>query len=249
MNAIRSTLFVLATLMLPMVGVARSTDTAPVHLSLRLGVNLGGTMPLPMPRAIRGIEDYNPQLHFAIEGRAAYRFKNSSWGLTTGLRLEQKGMNTDARVRNYFVNVVADDGATLRGAFYGDVYTRVRLSLLTIPVLATWQPHPRWTLSAGPTLSINLGGDFSGYAYNGYIRKDSPIGERTAVTKGAYEYGDDLCTLHWGMLLGVDYQFSRRWSATAEYTMGVHGIFPSTYTNVSYTLYPVFATIGVSYKF
>lgn len=250
MKKIYTPTYALATLALTLcapIVQAQTRATLPLDLSLRVGINLGATMPLPMPRAIRGIEHYNPQLNFAVEGRAGYRFDHSPWGVAMGLRLEQKGMTTEATVRNYFVNVVAEDGAALRGAFYGQVRTKVRLSLLTIPVLATWQPHERWRVTAGPTLGICLGGDFSGYAHDGYIRKDAPTGEKTTVTKGSYDYSRDLSTLHWGVLVGVDYQWSRRWSATAEFNAGVHPIFPSDYTNVSYKLRPLFATVGVSY--
>lgn len=251
--------FLIALIALPLTLCAQNasfvpTATTPFSLSLRLGLNVGAAMPLPMPRSIRAVERYNPLLNFAVEGRLRYRFLTPDntvqlWGLAVGLRLEHKGMSTEATVRNYFVNVIAEDGAALRGAFYGRVHTKMRLSLLSMPLLATWQPHQRWTFSAGPLLSVRLGGDFNGYAHDGYIRKNNPTGEKTAVLKGVYDYGSDLRTFYWGVVFGADYQFSRRWSATAEFNATTHPIFPSDYTNVSYKLRPLFATVGVGYAF
>ena len=38
------------------------------ELELRLGYNLGGTSPLPLPAEIRSIDSYNPALGFSLDG-------------------------------------------------------------------------------------------------------------------------------------------------------------------------------------
>src|SRR3712207_2943426 len=71
----------------------------PVHSSngweveLRLGVNIGGAAPLPMPKEIRKIEGYNPKFNGTVEGTITkWLGKNEKWGASVGLKLEKKGM-------------------------------------------------------------------------------------------------------------------------------------------------------------
>ena len=80
------------------------------HIRLSAGYNLGGTTPLPLPREIRSIEEYNPGLNLAIEGSVQKRFKDSNWGVQVGVRLETKGMTTKAKTKNYHMEAWNTDG-------------------------------------------------------------------------------------------------------------------------------------------
>ena len=50
-----------------------------------------------------------------------------------GVRLETKGMRTRARVKNYHMEMTADDGGYMVGAWTGHVSTKVRNANLTFP--------------------------------------------------------------------------------------------------------------------
>ena len=82
------------------------------------GLELGGTAPLPMPRSIRKVKGFNPLVNVFVEG-LAHRTFFEGWGVTTGLRLEQKGMQTKAKVRNYYIEMTADDGGYMEGVWAG----------------------------------------------------------------------------------------------------------------------------------
>ena len=82
------------------------------HVKLRAGFLLGGTTPLPLPQEIRAIDSYNPTMNVGIEGDVQKRFDNSRWGMALGVRLETKGMKTDATVKNYHMEMTADATAT-----------------------------------------------------------------------------------------------------------------------------------------
>ena len=70
--------------------------------SLKAGFSIGGTSPLPLPKEIRKIDSYAPGMAISIEGNATkWLNKNKVWGLTLGLRLENKNMTTEATVKNY----------------------------------------------------------------------------------------------------------------------------------------------------
>ena len=116
--------------------------TKGLEYRLKAGFNIGGTSPLPLPAEIRKINSYNPTTAFSIEGDIVKTF-NNKWGLSTGIRLETKGMKTDATVKNYHMKMIASDGGEMEGQWTGGVTTTVKQSLLTIPVLALYKVSKR----------------------------------------------------------------------------------------------------------
>ena len=168
-----------------------------VHVELRAGVLIGGTSPMPLPREIRSIESYNPTLCTSFEGAVQKSFEQSPWGVKLGVRLETKGMRTQARVKNYHMEMTADDGGYMVGAWTGHVTTKVRNTSLTFPVLATYSLGERWTLSAGPYLSWMFDGEFSGSAFDGYLRHTDPTGDKAEVSRASYDFSDDLRHFEW----------------------------------------------------
>ena len=152
------------------------------HIRLSAGYNLGGTAPLPLPREIRGIESYNPGLNLAIEGTVEKMFSKGDWGLRWGIRLESKGMTTKADTKNYHMEAWNTDGSgQVVGAFTGKVKTSVKNTYVTLPVLAVYRINERWNVSAGAYASYLLDGEFTGEAYDGYIRDQNPTGEKAEV--------------------------------------------------------------------
>ena len=119
------------------------------HVRLGAGVSLGGTSPLPLPAEIRGINSYNPTLCVQLEG-AVHRKFGKHWGTMIGVRFENKGMKTDATVKNYHMEAINDDGSgVVNGAWTGNVKTEVNNNYLTFPVLATYSFNDRWQVQAG----------------------------------------------------------------------------------------------------
>ena len=114
------------------------------HISIGASAALGGAAPLPMPRSIREIEGYNPLLNLSIYGMVHKRFAQSPFGLNIALRLENKGMKTRANVKNYHMEMTADDGGYMEGAWTGHVMTKYKATYLTIPITLTYDVSPRW---------------------------------------------------------------------------------------------------------
>ena len=150
---------------------------------IKAGVNIGGTSPLPLPAEIREINSYRPGAQLAIEGNIIKWFdRNRKWGGLFGIRLENKGMKTDARVKNYYMVMDSYDGEVLghvEGNWTGNVKTNVKNSYITLPFQVIYKVSPRWDLKFGPYISILTNGDFSGVAYDGYIREEiRPVPKR-----------------------------------------------------------------------
>ena len=243
-----STLILLAAITL---GASAAGLFSNMSYKVRLGYDLGGTAPVGMPATIRGLDKFTPKLAFTI-GVDAYRPLNGSWGVMAGFHLERKGMETDARVKNYSMEM-KKDGEPLKGVFTGNVVTNVTLNMLTIPVQATYDVGKRVRLKFGPYLSYVSSGSFKGYAYDGYLREDNPVGQKVelgheAGERGDYDFSEDLRHWQWGLDLGADWYFSNRFGAYAGLTWGLSGIFKSTFSTIEQTMYPIFGTIGITYN-
>lgn len=219
------------------------------HVKLRAGFLLGGTTPLPLPQEIRSIDKYNPTMNIAIEGNAQKMFDPTKWGIAIGARLETKGMKTDATVKNYHMEMTADDGGYMVGAWTGHVKTNVRSTYLTFPILAIYKVAPRWELRGGPYLSWMYDGNFSGEAYDGYLRHGDPTGEKAEVSRASYDFSDDLRRFQWGVQVGAEWQAYKHLSVYADLTWGINSIFPKDFESISFAMYPVYLNAGFSYLF
>lgn len=218
---------------------------------VRLGYNLGGTAPVGMPATIRGLDRFTPKVAYTI-GADAFRQIDGPWGVMAGFHLEKKGMETDAKVKGYSMEM-KKDGEPLKGVFTGNVVTNVSMSMLTVPVQATYDAGKKVRLRFGPYISYISNADFKGYAYNGYLREDSPTGQKVelghdAGERGDYDFSEDLRRWQLGLDIGADWYFSNRLGAYAGLTWGLTGIFKSTFTTIEQTMYPIFGTIGVTYS-
>ena len=219
------------------------------HVRLGAGVSLGGTAPLPIPAEIREIRSYSPTLCIQLEGAAQKKF-TKHWGMMVGLRFANKGMETDARVKNYHMEAVSTDGTgKVNGAWTGMVKTEVDLNYLTFPLLATYSFNPRWQISAGPYFSYLVRGDFKGCAYDGYIRDLVPTGEKAEVTLATYDFSDDLRKFQCGIQFGGEFKAYKHLSVSANIQWGLNSIFPKDFQSVTFALYPIYGTIGFNYLF
>lgn len=220
------------------------------HIRLSAGCNIGGTAPLPLPREIRGIEGYNPGLNLAIEGTVEKSFKASPWGIRWGIRLETKGMTTKAKTKNYHMEAWNTDGSgKVQGAWTGKVKTSVKNTYLTLPVVAVYNIDRRWSVSAGAYASYLLDGEFTGAAYDGYIRDQDPTGEKAEVTRAEYNFSSDLRKFNWGLQAGGEYKAYKHLALFANLQWSMNGIFPSDFGSVTFALYPIYGTLGFTYLF
>ena len=230
-------------------GILRSL-TKGLEYTLRAGFSLGGTSPLPLPAEIRGINSYNPTVCIAIEGDVHKRF--GDWGFMFGLRLETKGMQTDARVKNYHMEMV-QGGKRLKGYYTGNEMMSTESWLVTLPVRATFSINDNLLVRLGPYFSYVNSPKFDGYVYNGYLRENTPTG--TKIVMGAdeesgatFDFSDDMRRFQFGIDAGVDWNFYRRWGMYAEVSWGLTSIFKKDFNTIEQKLYPIYGTLGVTYK-
>ena len=218
------------------------------NVRLGAGYNLGGTAPLPLPVEIRGIEGFNPGLNLSLKGSAEKMFGKSDWGLRFGIELETKGMTTNADTKNYYMEVANGDGI-VSGYWTGKVETKVKNTYLSIPVVALYNINDRWNVSAGAYASFLLDGEFTGSAYDGYLREGDPTGEKTELDNAAYDFSGDIRKFQYGVQAGAEYKIYKHLAVFADLKWGLNGIFPSDYSSVTFALYPIYGTLGFTYIF
>lgn len=220
---------------------------------IKAGLSIGGTSPLPLPEEIRTIDKYSPNIAISIEGNATKWFDDAKkWGVTLGVRLENKNMTTEATVKNYGMSIINTNGGELVGLWTGGVKTKVKNSYLTIPVLADYQLSKRWKLVAGPYFSYLIDGDFSGHVFEGHLRTPDQTGSRvnfTGESIATYDFSNDLRKFQWGLQLGGEWKAFKHLNVYADLTWGLNDIFKKDFKTISFAMYPIYLNVGFGYAF
>lgn len=216
---------------------------------IKVGFNIGGFSPLPLPYEIRKIESYNPTLAVPIEANVT-RWINTkqNWGITTGLKLENKAMTSKGVVKNYAMKVIGDNNQEISGNWTGKVQTKVRNTYLTVPILITHKFNQCWQIRGGMYLSYMTEGNFSGKVYDGYLREGNPIGNKMNLDY-MYDFSKELQRFAYGIQAGVSYRIARSININADLSWGLNSIFKNSFETISFGMYPIYMAVGGGYVF
>lgn len=215
----------------------------------RAGLAVGGAAPLPMPEEIRSIESFNPGLNPFLAGNACLRW--SKLGISSGLRLERKGMVADATTKSYGTEIVQGD-SRISGYWTGKVSMNYSSWNLTVPICADWKFSDKVSAHLGAYCSWALAGTFDGYVTDGYLREGSPTGTKvlfTAQERGDYDFSADLRPFHVGILAGAEYYFSSHIGLSADLSFEPGDIFKADFTTIDFALKRIYFALGLTYRF
>ncbi len=218
--------------------------------SIRGGLNIGGSSPLSLPASIRSIESYSPGWMPRIALEAHYVLQ-PKWGVEAGIMLEQKGMNAKAVVKNYHTTFNASkDGSSqsVTGYFTGSVTTNVRNTYLTIPLRATYDIAHNWRVKAGLFAGILLKGKFSGAANDGYMRDETPVGQKIGIADAQYDFSNEISKLNTGVDIGIDYFIRQHFIASAHLSYGATPVMKKDFESVDFKMYNLFLGLTVGYR-
>lgn len=222
---------------------------------VRAGYTLGGTTPLPLPKEVRSINAFAPKGGSTI-GVDVYKMFGKRWGACLGLHFFYEGFHTSADVKNYKMSLTMD-GNTMSGYFTGTDVTNTDMWGMTIPMLATFRMTPRWNLSIGPYFSSYFKKDFSGEVYDngdgvGYLRVDTPTGEKINIDRNnpaTYDFSDNMLQWNVGLEFCFDWKACKHMNVFAKLDWGMSNIWESNFDAVSFRMYPIYATIGLAYRY
>lgn len=224
---------------------------AHLNYRARLGYNIEGTAPVGMPATIRSLNEYELQPNISLGLDVERPFKGR-WGMLAGMHIDNKGMKVDATVKNYHM-VMTKGGDELEGYYTGNLVTKVELSMVTLPLQATYHLNDKLRLRLGPDFSYVYTRVFKGYVYGGYLRYIVPTGEKIYIghdedSRGTYDFSDHLRRLQMGIDAGIDWQWGQRWGLYADLQWGLTGVHESSFKTIEQTLYPIYGTLGITYR-
>ena len=250
LRLIQLTLTGLALLMC-LTATAQQSATDKLTVKARVGYSIGGTAPLGIPATIRSIESFKLTPNFMVGADAMYRLSDK-FGLQAALHFEIKDMDGEVTTKGYHMKVKMDEDE-LEGLYTGHVRQQVRQRMLTIPLQLTCEISRKVQLKAGPYLSVLTCKEFSGYASDGYLRKDDPTGAKVVMGDkegewATYDFSDDMRTCQMGIAVGIDWAFCQRLGLSADLNWGLTGIHHSDFKTVEQTLFPIYGTIGLFYR-
>ena len=224
---------------------------------VRAGYVLGGTTPLPLPAEIRKINEFSPRGGISL-GIDAYRMFNKRWGVSLGAHFFWEGFHTSADVKNYYV-WLEQEGEVTKGYFTGTNVTNTEMWGVTIPLLATFRLSPRWNISLGPYMSYYFKQTFTGEVYDnndgvGYLREDTPTGtkilmSREKPTSYPDDFAENMLPLSAGIEVGFDWKALRHMNVFGKLDLGLTNIWSPSFEAISFKMYPIYATIGVAYRY
>ena len=220
-------------------------------LRLRAGYSIGATTPLGIPATIRELNSFKLSPNVLIGADATLPL-SEQWGLLTGLRFENKGMDLTVTTKGYHMAMVKG-GEELEGVYTGRVQQHVKAWMFTLPLQATYSLSQRWQLRLGPYFSVLTAKAFNGNVSDGYLRKDNPTGQKIemgheADERATYDFSSSMRHIQTGLDLGTDWQIARRIGLGADLSWGLTGLMHSSFKTVEQTLYPIFGTLSVTYQ-
>lgn len=222
-----------------------------LQVKARVGYNIGGTAPIPLPQTIRSIESYKLTPSFMVGADAEYGF-DDNWGLLVGLRVENKAMRGIVKTKAYHMELVRGN-SVMDGLFSGKVDQKVTEWMVTLPVEATLNVSRVVKLKLGPYVSYVFSRNFDGIASDGYLRQGTATGPKILIGDkegewATYNFSDNMRRFQFGAAFGADFRRGCRWGLSADINWGLTGIFKSDFKTVEQTLYPIYGTIGAFYR-
>lgn len=216
------------------------------------GLNLGATMPNYLAREIRGVDAYwiqfTPHLGYDI----SYHI-DPKWSLESGIGIDIKGMGVRDRVK-YMYTDVDMEGSNIRGYFTGKNETEVKISYVTIPLRIAFNLNDTWRLRAGGYASYRSSSEFTGTVWDGYLRvtydKDIINSDKLEIPDkdvATFDFGKELRNFDFGISLGFDHQFNKRFGLYTDFTYSLTPIFPSNFTGIDFEMRNMYFQVGMSY--
>jgi len=221
-------------------------------IEVKAGLSSGGFSPIPLPREIRSIRSYSPGFNALLECQITkWIGSKAKWGISSGLIIENKGMETKARVKSYHTEII-NRKDKVSGFWTGNVKTNIDATYITIPLKANYKLTDRFKISFGPYFSYLLDGTFDGEVSNGYLRVKNPTGQKLSFENGKsakYDFSNDMREFMYGALLGCSWQSFKHLSVFSQLSWGYQSIFPNDFKTISFKMYPIYLAFGLSYNF
>lgn len=222
---------------------------------LNLGLNIGGSMPIPLPEEVRKVKSYNPKINPYIGLSTVYNI-NNKWGINTELSIGTKGMRVTDEVKYMHTKVLVSDKDSqekreVDGYFVGKNMTNVSLQYLSLSVSGVYNFNQKWEARLG-LYAANLGKTkFTGNVSDGYLRDGEPNGPMVVIERdnpATFDFSDNMRDFDAGVIIGGKYNINDRIGAVINLNWGLTDIFYRDQNPIEFKMQNMYATFGISYK-
>ncbi|MDR1737879.1 MAG: PorT family protein [Candidatus Symbiothrix sp.] len=224
-----------------------SAQTSARIYRLEVGYSIGGSMPVPLPREIRKIDMWAPELfapHLAIEALNPF---NERWAISAKIAFDRKGFTVRDRVKSLYTEITTEDGTVQAGNFTGKNQTQVDNYYLSVPVALVYSHSEHRTSRIGLYCAWMLRPLFIGQAVDGYIRQGDPTGEKIAIPYAEFDFSDRLRRFDYGLMLAEHWVIHPRWALIGEITCGLRPLFSDSFKAMPFKMRNIYGILGVSY--
>ncbi len=224
------------------------------NASVRVGLNVGASAPFGIADNISPLS-YSPNFSPVI----AFDREFVLWrGLTlsSGIRLEYKGMRTRAKVQYFKTSVRQEDDkgniTQFDGHFTGENITNINMAMATLPLDIGWRFSPRYRLRLGGYISYLLYGSFTGAAQNGYTwtipEEGATLRQRISITSASFDFSKELRKWDWGVEIASTHRVTDRFFVEAGLAVGVRSIFVEGFKGVSMDMHNMYGCLSLGYQ-
>lgn len=234
-------------LMIAMASTQAQTPQSEWEFKINGGYNIGGSSPLPLPVEVRKIEQYKVNgfaPHVALE---VIRWFNPQWGISAQLALDYKGFTVKNRVKNLHTEIEMGDEMYV-GHFTGKNTTSIRNTYFCLPILANYRLSEDWLVQMGLYSGYLYHPDFKGTASDGYIRRGTPVGEKTIVDEATFDFSESQNKYDFGFVAAAEWEFYPKLAIRGQLAWGIRPLFPSDFTGMPFKMYNIYGSIGLSYS-
>lgn len=227
--------------------MVKAQETNPVwDFKVYGGFSIGASSPLSFPSEIRKIECYAPGFLPRIGVETVYRL-NEKWGIAGQIALEYKGFEVKNRVKSLYTEMEMKEEKYV-GNFTGQNSTEINNLYLSLPISTTYFFSDNWQAQAGMYISFLANSHFSGSASDGYIRRGSPIGEKTEVDLATFDFSDKQNKIDYGLVVAGERKIFSKVALRGQLAWGLRTLFPTDFTGISFKMYNIYGTVGLSYQ-
>lgn len=236
--------FLIIVLLLSLCSFAEEVKAHIWDFYTKVSLNIGGSMPIPVPANIQSVESFNSSYVPSIEFRAIKKL-NKNWGGSVGIGLDNKGMKTKTIVKEYAMNL-----EDFKGTFRGNVDTEMNFRYLSLPILAHYSLKKTVSLYAGAYYAYLLKGEFKGDAYNGVLNTGANLVKVGEGSKQHYDFSNEISNHDCGLNVGLNFlPINEHILLSADFNYGLFSVFSDDFNSVDDEMQHVYGKFSIGYKF
>jgi hypothetical protein len=114
--------------------------------------------------------------------------------------------------------------------------------------MATCKTSDRCLSQAGIYFAYLYRPIFKGKAFDGYIRRESPIGEKIDVPSAVFDFSDKQNRFDYGLSVAEEWKIYGHFALRGQLNWGFRSLFPADFKAITFDMRNIYGTFGISYK-